>query len=324
MKVSTERLSVISEGTGFRLDMLEKMLILVSLLQSLFEDSYLRGRLALKGGTAINLFMRDLPRLSVDADLNYIGSCDVRIMKEERPRLEKVIVAICEREGLSVRRVPTEHAGGKWRLSYGSALGQTGNLELDINYTMRIPLWPVRLMDSSHLADFVANKIPVLDGIELAAGKLAALFARNASRDLYDAHFLLTEAGLDFSKLRLAFTVYGGINRRDWREISTQDIKYDLKEIEGSLLPTLRQEHFSHIDNKSTWAENMLEECKEALKRLLPLEQNELEFISLLNEKGEIHSELLTYDEQLRELIDIQPGLQWKAQNVRDYKGLDA
>jgi len=324
VKVSTERLSAISEGTGFRLDMLEKMLILVSLLQSFFEDSYLRGRLALKGGTAINLFMRDLPRLSVDADLNYIGSHDVGVMKEERPHLEKVIVSICERQGLSVRRVPTEHAGGKWRLSYGSALGQTGNLELDINYMMRIPLWPVRFMDSSHLADFIANKIPVLDEIELAAGKLAALFARNASRDLYDAHFLLTEAGLDFSMLRLAFTVYGGINRRDWREISAQDIKYDLKEIEGSLLPTLKQEHFSHIDNISTWAENMLEECREALKKLLPLEQNELEFISLLNEKGEIHSELLTDDERLRELIDIQPGLQWKAQNVRESKGLNA
>jgi hypothetical protein len=64
----------------------------------------------------------------------------------------------------------------------------------------------------------------------------------------------------------------------------------------------------------------MLEECREALRRLFPLKQNEFKFISLLNEKGEIHSELLTDDEQLRELIDNQPGLQWKAQNVRGYR----
>lgn len=46
---------------------------------------------------------------------------------------------------------------------------------------------------------------PLLDIHELAAGKLSALFNRSASRDWFDAHYLLTQMPLDTKKLRLAF-----------------------------------------------------------------------------------------------------------------------
>ena len=52
-------------------------------------------------------------------------------------------------------------------------------------------------------------------GAALAAGKLAALCARRASRDLFDARELL-RTDLDPTKLRLAFVVYGRLNRKDW------------------------------------------------------------------------------------------------------------
>jgi hypothetical protein len=52
-----------------------------------------------------------------------------------------------------------------------------------------------------------------------AAGKFAALFARRASRDLFDSHALLSRKDLDEKRLRSAFLVFGGMNRRDWRTI---------------------------------------------------------------------------------------------------------
>ncbi|WP_455389460.1 nucleotidyl transferase AbiEii/AbiGii toxin family protein, partial [Petrachloros mirabilis] len=82
-------------------------------------------RLALKGGTALNLFYFDVPRLSVDIDLNYVGAADRETMLEDRPKLEEAVQAVCAREGFTVRRLPTDHAGGKWRMSYKSSLTQS-------------------------------------------------------------------------------------------------------------------------------------------------------------------------------------------------------
>jgi hypothetical protein len=74
--------------------------------------------------------------------------------------------------------VPAEHAGGKWQLRYPSAGGQGGNLEVDVNFMFRIPLWPVKTIDSRPLGIWQAVGIQVVDVHELAAGKLCALMSR--------------------------------------------------------------------------------------------------------------------------------------------------
>ena len=171
--------------TGFRAESFEKATRLLSLLEAIRSHPFLRSRVALKGGTALNLFLFDLPRLSVDIDMNYIGAADRETMLEERPKFEKAVHAVCARERLTVRRVPGEHAGGKWRLSYTTSQGTPGTLELDTNFILRLPLWPTALADSRRLGDALAKQIPILDRHEVAAGKLAALCARNASRDVF-------------------------------------------------------------------------------------------------------------------------------------------
>jgi hypothetical protein len=80
------------------------------------------------------LFIFKARRLSVDIDLNYIGAADREVMLSERPKIEQAVQAVCGRLGMQVRRAPTEHAGGKWRLSYPNAWGRPGTLELDINF----------------------------------------------------------------------------------------------------------------------------------------------------------------------------------------------
>ena len=63
MKISTEKLAAESEATGFRPDVLEKVAHLLGLLDALRSHPFLKGKLVLKGGTALNLFVFDVPRL---------------------------------------------------------------------------------------------------------------------------------------------------------------------------------------------------------------------------------------------------------------------
>src|SRR5207244_12720778 len=100
-------------STGFGGEALEKVFRLIALLNALRSHPFLKTRIALKGGTALNLFIFDVPRLSVDIDLNYIGAPDRDVMLAERPKLEQALQAVCGREGLTVRSLPSDHAGGK-------------------------------------------------------------------------------------------------------------------------------------------------------------------------------------------------------------------
>jgi hypothetical protein len=118
----------------------------------------------------------------VDIDLNYVGAADRETMLAERPKVEQAIEAVCSRLGLRLRRAPSDHAGGKWRLSYATVTGRPGTLELDMNFLLRTPLWPHVVRDSRPVGTFAAADVTILDLHELAAGKLAALFARNAGR----------------------------------------------------------------------------------------------------------------------------------------------
>ena len=85
MKISPETLAIEAEETGFRPGMLEKVAHLLGLLESLRSHPFLKDKLVLKGGTALNLFVFEVPRLSVDIDLNYVGIEERDGMLAERP-----------------------------------------------------------------------------------------------------------------------------------------------------------------------------------------------------------------------------------------------
>ena len=322
MRISPERLEAEAEATGFRPDVLEKVAYLLGLLDVLAGHPFLRGKLALKGGTALNLFLFDVPRLSVDIDLNYVGAVTREAMLEERPRVEDAMQAVFGREDFEVRRVPREHAGGKWSLRYVAASRQRGGIEVDLNYMYRVPLWPVAQRDSHLVGGWRAWGIPVLDIHELAAGKLAALLSRRKARDLFDSRQILSIDGLDLKRLRTAFVVYGAMNRRDWRTVSVEDVAFDEAELSSQLLPALRTGAVASAEAAS-YGDMLVEECREALSVLLPLNDVELAFLDLLLNEGEIDAALLTDDGDLQNRIQAHPNLEWKARNVREHRGLD-
>jgi len=322
MKISIEKLTVQAEATGFRPDVLEKVAHLLGLLQAFGSHPFLKGKLALKGGTALNLFVFNVPRLSVDIDLNYVGAEDREIMLAERPKLEQAVQAVFAREGFTVRRMPEEHAGGKWSLRYQSAAGQGGNLEVDLNFMYRVPLWPVMLFDSYPVGTWQATQIPIIDIHELAAGKLAALLARRQARDLFDSHAILNMENLDHERLRTAFVVYGAMNRKDWRTITTEDVNLDSAELARQLIPTLRVNTSKEQESVAKYGTRLVEECRQALSVVLPFSEAEKAFLDLLLDHGEVDSTILTADTNLQQRIQRQPLLEWKAVNVRKFKGL--
>lgn len=320
--LSPEDLQREAEASGFRGEALEKVVRLLELLEAVRSHPFLKHRVALKGGTALNLFVFEVPRLSVDIDLNYIGAVSRDVMLAERPKVEQAIQAVCGRAGMQVKRVPDEHAGGKWRLSHPSASGRSGTLEVDVNFLLRVPLWPIVRADSRRIGAFGAAEIPLLDLHELAAGKLAALFGRSASRDLFDARELLAKAHFDPERLRLGFVAYGGMNRRDWRSVALDEVRADPREVDQQLVPLLRAGAAPARAEIAAWSERLVTECRDRLSAVIPLRAEETEFLERLNERGEIAPELLTAEAEMQQRLRGHPGLRWKALNVRRHRGL--
>jgi predicted nucleotidyltransferase component of viral defense system len=118
MKISPEKLAAETDATDFRPETLEKAAHLLGLLEAIRSHHFLQGKFVLKGGTALNLFVFDIPRLSVDIDLNYVGAEDRNGMLAERPQVDQALKELFAREGFAVRRMPKEHAGGEWVLVY--------------------------------------------------------------------------------------------------------------------------------------------------------------------------------------------------------------
>lgn len=317
--LSRAQLDRFASDGGYHAETYEKAALLLEVLEGVRAHPFLGDRLTLKGGTALNLFLLDLPRLSVDIDLNYVGAADRAAVLVERPRVELALEQVFGRVGLAVKRVPTGHAGGKWRLSYQSALGRTGTLEVDLNFMLRVPLWAPVPLDSRPLAGRTALGVLVVERHELAAGKPAALVARSASRDLFDARELLRSPGLDLALLRIAFVAYGGMNREDWRRVNIEHVTTTSADVDQQLVPMLRADVRPAKAALASWTEALIHETRQLMKAVLPLQDREFEFLERLNGRGELAPELLTDDQTLKEKLRGHPGLAWKALNVRQY-----
>ena len=313
MVISVERLSKEADATGFRPDVQEKVILLIELLNAFAGDEFLGPRIALKGGTALNLFQFNLPRLSVDLDLNYVGPSDVEAMKAERTKVEGLIVELCRQHGFKIKREPGQHAGGRYKLGYESALGSTQNLQVDINFMYRLPLFPLVRRNSFAVGSYAAVNIPIMFYDELVAGKLRAFFSRTVSRDLFDVDQLFN-GGLDVSKIntRLAFVLYGAMNPKDLRHIKIDDIKVSVQELKEKLLPVLRVKTVKELGSLEEFGKQIVTRCKDRLDILLPLTDKECEFIRIVREEGKIEPVLLTADRNLQAIILEHPALKWR------------
>ena len=98
---SAETLARLQRRWPFGLEALETVVRLREVLRAVSEDALLSNRLALKGGTSLNLCFGPLPRLSVDLDFNDIGKADRISAMADRPVVIEALERIGRRGGLS-------------------------------------------------------------------------------------------------------------------------------------------------------------------------------------------------------------------------------
>jgi len=310
--ISKERLVKEQKNTGYRQEIIEKVVWLMHVLSAISEDSYLKSRLVLKGGTALNLFYFPLPRLSVDADFNYIGAISIDDMLRERPIIEERIKKILQRLGLTLIRNSHVHAGGKMTWRYASALGNQSTIEIDINFMYRVPLLPIHTKTSIVLADQKIHQLQLLDFHELAAGKLAALVDRGAGRDLFDAFHIFDHAALNIQQLRLLFVVYAAMShKKNFLDLHSQAITADPVNIKNKLFPVLKDEMYASFHSSQVWVNELTQRVQEYFEKLLPFTQQERDFIISIRNNKKINPEYITDDPLLIMNIKSHPALLW-------------
>ena len=311
----------VASDTGFRADIVEKVLRLHGILGRLDQHEITHGTWLLKGGTALNLLHLDVPRLSVDIDLNYVGAEEVEAMRLARPEFERALASCCAREGCDVRRAPSEHAGGKFRLRYPSVLGGSQNLEVDVSYVARVPVWGsvrsrILFPPDSDL------QVPTLAIEELAAGKFAALVQRSVTRDAFDAANLLTLMPdlVQRPMFRIAFVCFVAGSRSDPRRLEPVDVVLSERTIEQDLDPLLRRDRAGTHPTSNALREWIAETVGPAVDPLLSWSIGERRFLEGLLEDGEVIAEALHDDSDVQDRIRRQPMLNWKAQHVRQHR----
>ena len=114
--------------------------------------------------------------------------------------------------------------------------------------------------------------------------------------------------------------LYGAMSRRDWRTVSIDDVRMDPVDADRRLLPLLRADMVPARRDLDAWSARLVAECRERLSIILPLEAAEIEFLDLINDRGEIAPDRLTDEVPMQDRIRSHPALLWKALNVRQHR----
>lgn len=114
----------------------------MDVLEFINLDDFLKGKLAIKGGTAINLLEFNLPRLSVDIDLDYTVSGDVEQMKSDREEINNKISKFMNRSGYTRKKSDRQSfILDSCYFTYINTGGNKDHIKFDINYVMRAHIY---------------------------------------------------------------------------------------------------------------------------------------------------------------------------------------
>jgi predicted nucleotidyltransferase component of viral defense system len=176
---------------------------------------------ALKGGTAINFFVRDMPRLSVDIDLTYlpIEPRDITLVHIEEA-LTRIRLAISEHHRdivIKEKRTQNDLHLSKLFITQKSVL-----IKIEPNEILRGTVYPCETRDLSSKVEQIFQRsisdMPVVSLADLYGGKICAALARQHPRDLFDIKLLFENEGITDS-IRQAFVIYLASSPRPAHEL---------------------------------------------------------------------------------------------------------
>lgn len=300
----------IAKKNGFIRDNLEKVFRLVDILGYINTNPLLLGSLALKGGTAINLIVFELPRLSVDIDLDFIIECSKEEMQNKRESINKEILYYMYSQGYELsKNTKNPHSLDSWAFNYINSGGNRDNIKIEINYSMRNHIYPLEM--SLIKVGFLSSiNIKALSPLELFGSKIKALIERTAARDLYDVHNMIKYnlfSNIEIESLRKVVVFYLAVGGRkkpitNYNFEAIDNLKY--KDIRANLIPVLRKtENFDFVNAKI--------EVKDFLFDLIKLSENEIKFIEDFN-RQKYSPKFLFEDDKILERIVEHPMAIWK------------
>jgi predicted nucleotidyltransferase component of viral defense system len=304
---------MIAAETGFLRDNLEKVFRLTEILQYLNKEKLFTENLALKGGTAINLAVFDLPRLSVDIDLDFTKNCNREEMLALRKQINMELLDFMYSETYSLSpHTKNPHTLDSWVFYFQNSVGNRDNIKVEINYSNRNHILPVEKRKIENDILKMDDEISVLSPLELFGSKINALIARSAPRDLYDVNNMLKNNIFNkneqeiLRKIVVFYLVVGtDYSKIDFEYNKIKQINYP--KIRAALIPLLRKtEKFDFEQAKA--------EVLNYLAGLMQLTDNENLFIENFN-NGKYQPELLFDDAEIIERIKTHPMAVWKTNN---------
>jgi predicted nucleotidyltransferase component of viral defense system len=272
----------------------------VSLLLSVLPEVAKENNFALHGGTAINLFLREMPRLSVDIDLTYIPVEDRNTslihISETLSRIKSNIETV-------IPNVRITHKEKELKLLITNNQAQ---IKLEVSQAMRGVIAPVTetgLCNKAQTEFDAFCSIHVVPIGQLYGGKICAALDRQHPRDLFDVKYLLENEGFA-DEIKKGFLFCLLASKRPIYEMLFPNL-LDQRSVMASQFDGMSNEPFTYDDFEATrnlLIQNIHKSLTAADKDFLLKFQNVTPDWSLYNFKE-------------------FPAVQWKLQNLQKLKG---
>jgi hypothetical protein len=163
----------------------------VRLLLAIAPTVFASGRFAMKGGTALNLFVQDMPRLSVDIDVVYVDHRPDREAALKTISAELAVMkAVLKSKGYRAT-LPKNTQGDEVKLVVGNDATQ---VKVEVNFVFRGSVLPVETRSLVATAQDLFTTdvaLPMLATAELYGSKLVAAMDRQHPRDIFDVLHML-------------------------------------------------------------------------------------------------------------------------------------
>jgi predicted nucleotidyltransferase component of viral defense system len=298
-------------NSGFTRDNLEKVFRLCDILHFLNTYSITKESLSLKGGTAINLTVFDMPRLSVDIDLDFSKAYNREEMLDIRATINEELLNFMFAQGYALSpNTKNPHSLDSWVFYFQNAAGNKDNIKIEINYSMRNHILPI--IKKKVTVDFlrVTDEWTTISTLELFGGKIKALIERAAPRDLYDVNNMIHNNIIhsdEHNLLRKIIVFYLALGSKNKLILplnleNINSLKYN--QIRKYLIPVLKKNEPFDFETAKTTA-------KEYLSKLMILTENEELFVEKFNQ-GIYQPDLLFDDDAIITRIEKHPMALWK------------
>jgi len=304
----------LADKNGFRSETLEKVLRLIDVLIFINTNEELTPYLVLKGGTSINFTIFNLPRLSVDIDLDFSFKGSKEEMLRKRKEITSILLRYMEINNYSFSNTSkNSFALDSFVFSYNNNFGNKDNLKVEINYMNRVHIYQPIKRDTT-ISFLNPLEILTLNKYELYGTKIKALIERCTIRDIYDVYYMLKKNLFNKKELNLVkkcvifYLVVGSTTNRLFNEVLND---FDSK-INTFLFDRIPQYLSSTLrNNDKFFMKDAINLVKTFINNLMLLSSNELAF---LNEfyKGNYDPSLLFDDLNIVNRLRNHPMALWK------------